>query len=149
MIPVALTIPIDFKTKPFMLCSINPNTCSTLALVLDFSRLLAICLSVNGLLRYPFSVTWFLSWYFLITFSCYSRSWRSGFHGVHPAYCRVHYLPCFFYGFMLCDILHVHDKIYYIKAFAVGLAIGAKTVCRLGFVIHLHAWGLIFVERTV
>jgi hypothetical protein len=42
----------------------------------------------------------------------------------------------------------VHDKIYYIKAFAVGLAIGAKTVCRLGFIVNLHAWGLIIVERA-
>jgi len=43
----------------------------------------------------------------------------------------------------------VHDKIYHINGFAVGLAIGAKTVCRLGFVIHLHAWGFVIMKRAV
>ena len=36
IIPVALLIPTDFKHNPFILCSINPNTCSTLALIFDF-----------------------------------------------------------------------------------------------------------------
>jgi len=49
---------------------------------------------------------------------------------------------------VLVLVLFVHDKINNIKAFAVGLAIGAKTVCRLGLVVNLHAWGLIFVERA-
>ncbi len=35
IIPVALFIPTDLTVKPFMLCSMKPNTCSTLALVFD------------------------------------------------------------------------------------------------------------------
>ena len=45
IIPVALPIPIDFNFNPFILCSINPKTCSTLALVLDFSVFLFFCSS--------------------------------------------------------------------------------------------------------
>ena len=44
IIPVALTIPTDFKTKTFTLCSIKPNTYSTLALIFDFLVLLLFVL---------------------------------------------------------------------------------------------------------
>ena len=47
-----------------MLFSTNPNKCSTLALVLDFSLLLAFCSSVKGLLRYPFSFILFMTFSF-------------------------------------------------------------------------------------
>jgi len=47
---------------------------------------------------------------------------------------------------MLVLVLPVHNKINHIQTFTVGLAIGTKTVGRLGFVIYLHAGGLVIVE---
>jgi len=43
----------------------------------------------------------------------------------------------------------MHYKVDYIKALAVGFAVGAKTICSMRFVVHLHTWGLVIVERTV
>lgn len=65
-----------------MLCSINPNTCSTLALVFDFSLLFYFCWSVNGLFLYPISCTLLFISYLPITFSWSSpvnalSAWKS------------------------------------------------------------------------
>jgi len=38
VIPVARTIPTECINNQFVLCSINPNTCSTLARVFDFRQ---------------------------------------------------------------------------------------------------------------
>ena len=49
---------------------------------------------------------------------------------------------------MLGTFLLVHDKINHIQAFAVGWAVGTKAVCRMGFVVNLHARCFIFMEGT-
>jgi hypothetical protein len=43
----------------------------------------------------------------------------------------------------------VHYKINYIKAFAVGFAVGTKTISRVGFPVQLHTGRFIFVKRAV
>jgi hypothetical protein len=47
------------------------------------------------------------------------------------------------YGFL------VHDKIYLVNGFAVKPAIGTKTKYGASLGVHLHARGLIIMERTV
>lgn len=59
--PVARAIPIDQIYNPLILCSIKPNTCSTLALVFDFVLFVffpGIALARNfrktGIYNFPF-----------------------------------------------------------------------------------------------
>ena len=54
-----------------------------------------------------------------------------------------------FDGFVLADIFLVHNKVDHVQAFAVGLAVGRKAVGRMGFIIDLQAWGLVFMERAM
>jgi hypothetical protein len=61
-------------------------------------------------------------------------------------YMAVYHLLGFQDGFMLGTFLPVHDKINHIQAFAMRGAIGAKAVCRMGFIVNLHARGFIFME---
>jgi hypothetical protein len=39
----------------------------------------------------------------------------------------------------------VHRKIYHIQAFAMGFAVAAKAIHRVGFVVYLQDWGFIFM----
>jgi hypothetical protein len=43
----------------------------------------------------------------------------------------------FLYGFRFGAVFFVHNEVYHVKALAVGLAVGTKTVTRMRFVIDL------------
>lgn len=54
----------------------------------------------------------------------------------------------FVYRFAFGAVLFVHYKIYHIHCFTIGFAVGTKAICRLRFVIHLHTWRFVVVERA-
>ena len=47
---------------------------------------------------------------------------------------------------MLAAVLHIHYEVDYIQALSVGLAVAAKALRSMCFIVHLQARSLIIVE---